>query len=449
MVEIEEHDYSKNLLKNSQDQKYLGLNPVKELPQRKTIPVDQSVIAAFHQALREKNSLSAKYNTAIKLAKKDIASSNTASQNLLTQANQLEQKIQTHANEREKLTVNISSAAKNLQNSVLPVINNKVNRTTPDVRPKNNQLDLDIIQKNSTPVDNIVKNKKNFDSKVVNNIAKQSDSIFDEIISEDSNYQIKIENNAPPFKIKGDANAQPAENAAEQPKIVFENKKHKPAALKETEKTGAPNLTDQLSSAEDEVLAEAKKLAQAGEIIQSTGTIKNFLDSNDIPVKPAVLAELVYLMGTNQLKEENFEAARDNLIDYFSNKINKDDPDFEKKLDNVSDIFESKGAQKFALPFFITALSIKRENQNFQAMDSIYNNIIKAYADLAEEDKMIEGYQNQLAIKRRLGDIEGQLDLLDKLGKLYYDQKNNGGYSFCYQQTIEIKKKMLEANSTK
>ena len=75
-------------------------------------------------------------------------------------------------------------------------------------------------------------------------------------------------------------------------------------------------------------------------------------------------------------------------------------------------------------------------------MDEIYQEIETAYEQMKDWPRLTQTYQNHLSIKNSLKDYEGQLELLDLLGKLLFDQGDAEGSRKCYEQRLAIENRL-------
>ena len=96
-----------------------------------------------------------------------------------------------------------------------------------------------------------------------------------------------------------------------------------------------------------------------------------------------------------------------------------------------------------------TALNEYRQLHDHFKMDVLYDEIEIAYRQSEDWPRLIQTYQNHLSIKKVLKDYVGQLDLLDHLGKLLYDQGEEDKSRKCYEQRLVIENEMQRAGKGK
>jgi hypothetical protein len=77
-------------------------------------------------------------------------------------------------------------------------------------------------------------------------------------------------------------------------------------------------------------------------------------------------------------------------------------------------------------------------------MDTIYQEIEAAYRQMEDWPRLIQTLQNHLSIRKTLKDHTGQLDLLDHLGKLLYDQGDAASSKKCYERRLVIENEMAK-----
>ena len=90
-----------------------------------------------------------------------------------------------------------------------------------------------------------------------------------------------------------------------------------------------------------------------------------------------------------------------------------------------------------------------RENSQFRNMDALYDQIAAIYHRIEDRQNLVGTYRNQMSIKKKLGDLDGQLHLLDLMGKTYFDMGDGDSSKMCYQESIKIKKSMMEKPAAK
>ncbi|MBG56419.1 MAG: hypothetical protein CL935_04745 [Deltaproteobacteria bacterium] len=130
-------------------------------------------------------------------------------------------------------------------------------------------------------------------------------------------------------------------------------------------------------------------------------------------------------------------AINDELIydaDINSEKITQKEnkkTDYSAVMDGIVKTLEKKEAYDEALPLLKDLLKYNRERINISAMDPLFERIEKAHVSMNNNKELVATYKEHLAIKQQLGDMEGELRLLDLISKHYIDsgdQKAAGRY---------------------
>ena len=100
-------------------------------------------------------------------------------------------------------------------------------------------------------------------------------------------------------------------------------------------------------------------------------------------------------------------------------------------MDGIVKSLEEKEAYEEALPLLKDLLNYNRQRVNISAMDPLYDRIEQAHSSMQNDDELVTAYKEHLAIKQQLGDLEGELHLLDLISYYYAntsDQKASERY---------------------
>ncbi|MBU2512956.1 hypothetical protein KJ966_16580 [bacterium] len=183
-----------------------------------------------------------------------------------------------------------------------------------------------------------------------------------------------------------------------------------------------------------------------GNYENSLATIRQFLqDNEDKPTASEQMRRLVELKGENEFELEQYNRASKTLQTIFSRFITKNSPDFLLLLETYIKKFTEKNKHKHAVHFMFTALNEYRQIHDHVKMDQVYEEIETAYRELEDWPRLIQTLQNHLTIRKALKDFKGQLELLDHLGKLLYDQGEEDKSRKCYEQRLVIENEMAKA----
>lgn len=215
------------------------------------------------------------------------------------------------------------------------------------------------------------------------------------------------------------------------------------------EKPILESLEGEENLASTEIVGLSAQLIENKKYPEAKQAIEKFLAEPKFALSPSKKGELLFQLGRAEIELGNPEAARSLFFECFSKHFPRESVNFQTKLETTVLLFKEKKALSLAIPFLITSLSVKRQVQDYPAMDGLYQDIAAAYLELQDDNRLIETYQNHLAIKNKLQDYEGELDILDKLGKLYFDHGDQQGSKFCYQKSLEVRQAMLEIEPKK
>ncbi|MBL0691019.1 MAG: hypothetical protein JJV97_01635 [SAR324 cluster bacterium] len=443
IVEIEEHDYTnqkasqRKLAHTKGKSENSSVLTKEEARKNKIIPIDRGVLAAFERTLQTK------------------AAENKHAPIILTQQRDYQPIKQTIkpepalAKEKEKVKVSISKTAKRKQKNLAhqgAAKKEKLAGNLNNISTANNAYSRKSSEKSAIAQQNKHTLSQTNKPSRANIVGQESvDSIFDELISENNSPLLTEKKSINQIKTSPQEASQDISSPIISSDLNDELSDHalKSEIIPTTDKIST-NLVEELTGPGQENITKMKQLIDDENYQDAITTASDFLKDNLIPLKQDERGELNFLCGIAHVKEKNFAEARTKFLDYFSHQISKDDEKFNNHIYQVTELFRNATAHKFAIPFFITALSLKRSNQEFGDMDILYSDIVTAYIEINEPDKLVEAYQNQLAIRRKLKDLEGQLSILDKLGKIYYDNSDSAGSSFCYQQSLEVRKEIMK-----
>lgn len=212
-----------------------------------------------------------------------------------------------------------------------------------------------------------------------------------------------------------------------------------------TDEDFAPDPDNEKGSAEL-VISMAKREFEEGKYEDSLATIRQFLQDQTTEVPPGgQLVQILELKGENECALSQYDRAAKTLQEIISKHITKNSPEFLPQLESYIKKFKASGQERHAVHFMFTALNEYRQLHDHQKMDEMYGDIEIAYRQNQDWPRLIQTYQNHLTIKKALKDYQGQLDLLDQLGKLLYDQGEEDKSRKCYKQRLVVEKEMERA----
>ena len=195
------------------------------------------------------------------------------------------------------------------------------------------------------------------------------------------------------------------------------------------------------------VLTVAKREFTEEKYEESLATIRQFFQTDHKSAKtPEQVRQLLEIKGNNEFELEQYDRSSKTLQEIVTKYVTRNSPDFLPFLETYIDKFLKMDQQKYAVHFMFTALNEYRQLHDHGKMDRTYDEIEDAYRQLEDWPRLIQTFQNHLSIKKVMKDFEGQLDLLDQLGKLLYDQGEEDKSRKCYKQRLVIEKEMARAS---
>ncbi len=194
------------------------------------------------------------------------------------------------------------------------------------------------------------------------------------------------------------------------------------------------------------VYGAANKEYSIGNYEESLAAIRQFLQSEKkVSGTTEQLVRLLELKAECEYELEQYSRSAKTLQEIVPQHITRNSPDFLPLLEKFIAKFKANDQEKHAIQFLFTALNEYRQLHDHAKMDETYDDIETAYRQLEDWPRLIQSYQNHLTIKKALKDYQGQLDLLDQLGKLLYDQGEEDKSRKCYKQRLVIENEMAKA----
>lgn len=241
----------------------------------------------------------------------------------------------------------------------------------------------------------------------------------------------------------------------------LKNEEEKTKAIQKKEEETAPQPTianevidsDDFDIKEDDLQKEAQVILKMAEASMANSQYKETVKMVDkwlqyhtesIGTLDQFAHQLIFLKGKACFLMDDFIAASSVWEGLFKNHMKKTDILYLQMLNEVIDTFQENNQLQHSISFLFTLLNEYRVKGDRLKMDEVYLQIEAGYEQQEDWPRLIQTYQNHLSIRKAQNDYEGQLELLDALGKLYYDQDDKAGSRSCYEQSIQIKKEMLE-----
>ncbi len=186
----------------------------------------------------------------------------------------------------------------------------------------------------------------------------------------------------------------------------------------------------------------AEKAYHDGKYKEALNTTLNWFQNHyKYNTRAAQNKDLLKLKADSQFALLKYDLATATYQEYFKKYLRSCDDEYLAFLDDVTNKFSLSIQQHHAIQFYYTALNEYRQAGNHSKMDQLYNEIELAYRKTEDWPRLIQTFQNHLCIKKMLKDYDGQLTILDHLGKLQYDQGDANGSKKSYEQSIAIKKR--------
>lgn len=193
------------------------------------------------------------------------------------------------------------------------------------------------------------------------------------------------------------------------------------------------------------VFNAAEQAYRSGNFEQALSSVMRWFQSNyKYNTQASQNKDLAKLKADCEFSLLRYELAAASYQDFFKRFCNQTDEEYLPLLDEIIDNFSLSIQQKHAIQFMFTALNEHRQAGNQLRMDGIYKEIEQAYRQMEDWPRLIQTYQNHLSIKKMIKDHQGQLDILDLLGKLHYDQGDAAASKVSYEESIAIKKQIGE-----
>lgn len=207
---------------------------------------------------------------------------------------------------------------------------------------------------------------------------------------------------------------------------------------------------EDLEDSIDLIISTVRKQFEAAKTEDALNTIIRFLQNEGSAYQTSGKTLLLLeLKADIEFELEQFSRASKTIQQIFANHVTRNSPDFLPTLEKYINKFNEINRQSNSIHLMFTALNEYRQLHDHSKMDVLYDEIEIAYRQLEDWPRLIQTYQNHLSIKKVLKDYVGQLDLLDHLGKLLYDQGEEDKSRKCYEQRLVIENEMQRAGKGK
>jgi signal transduction histidine kinase len=146
------------------------------------------------------------------------------------------------------------------------------------------------------------------------------------------------------------------------------------------------------------------------------------------------------VMGHAQKATSNYPRSLNYYLQALAEIEKRNDPRAREWVnEKLGELFQDWGVPEKALPYYRTALSLKKDNA-----DDLIVRMAEVYLSLNQKDKSLDMYQQFLNLKREKRDTTQTIATLEKIASIYY-QSNDIENSLKYQlQILEINKQFQD-----
>ncbi|MCZ6646672.1 MAG: hypothetical protein O7B79_10580 [SAR324 cluster bacterium] len=137
--------------------------------------------------------------------------------------------------------------------------------------------------------------------------------------------------------------------------------------------------------------------------------------------------------------EGNFDGALQGYEEFLDGRPELEEADFVGQIEEMTAAREGAAIASFRVSLFMKLLAAYRQANDRPAMDRIYGLIEEAQEHAGDEQKLIQYYKNHLEIKTVMEDVEGQLDLIDRIGNRYYKLGDTETARQFYEQGLKLR----------
>ncbi|MEE8395775.1 MAG: hypothetical protein V3S29_06940 [bacterium] len=123
------------------------------------------------------------------------------------------------------------------------------------------------------------------------------------------------------------------------------------------------------------------------------------------------------------------------------------DSDFIAQIDQLAAPLPAPESDRLRVSLLLKLLAAQRQAKDRPAMDHLYGLIQQAQEKTGDEEKLLQYYKNHLEIKKVLGDVEGQLELIDRIGNRYYKRGDTEAAQAFYEQGLKLRAEKATAQA--
>ena len=204
---------------------------------------------------------------------------------------------------------------------------------------------------------------------------------------------------------------------------------------------GEPGLSGENDDA-DLNLLQARDAEAKGNLVKAKNHLKSYLDGRQS--QPETIPREAWLMNARVEAIAGNPAGAAQAFGALLEKIAATgevltEAGLPKLLDEIQP--EKKGAAGAAVRVALLqkALAVFRQDGDRPAMDRLYTRIESIQEEAGDEGKLVQFFKNHLEIRRAMGDVKGQLDLIDQLGARLFKLGDTDGAKKYYEMGLQLR----------
>ena len=117
--------------------------------------------------------------------------------------------------------------------------------------------------------------------------------------------------------------------------------------------------------------------------------------------------------------------------------------------DDLLDGVKAELADSLRVSLLLKTLAVFRQAGNRPAMDAVYRLVIEAQERVGDERKLVQFLKNHLEIKKVMGEVSGQLELIDQIGNRLFKLGETAEAREYYELGLKIRADAQQAELTR
>jgi hypothetical protein len=117
----------------------------------------------------------------------------------------------------------------------------------------------------------------------------------------------------------------------------------------------------------------------------------------------------------------------------------------EAEIDAVLEGLPEAGKTAAKVTLMVKALAPFRQAGDRAALDRLYSRIEAVQETADDPRRLLQFYKNHLAIKEALGDVQGQLNLIDHIGNRYFQLGDTAPAKEFYERGMKLRSEVEQA----